>query len=118
MRSVKALLDAQPGHPNDAEIWGLIRDYGAVRFVHQARIQVAIATETLRHHPECGGADRIDCIKAALPSLKAALFGCLLERLLGWTNPQMSHMQAMTAAEIFNYLCVDVKILCAPEPSA
>ncbi len=113
VRQLDKLLDAQPGNPHDAEVWKLIRNYGIRRFIHQARIQVGIATETLKKHPELG-ADRLDQIKAAIPSLANALTGCIIECFLGWYFPQTTRIQAMAAAEIFNWLRVDVEDLCSP----
>jgi len=116
--SLHALLDSQPGNPRDRAISKLIRYYGIYRCLYQARIQVGIAAETLKEHPERGSSDKLDRINAAIPCLANALTGAFIELFLGWYYPEMTRMQAVTAAQIFDWLRVDVDELCAPERGA
>jgi hypothetical protein len=117
VRELDELLDAQPGNPHDAEVWALIRQYGIRRMIHQARVQVGIATETLKLYPE-RGTDRLDAIRAAVPSITNALIGCGVECIIGRAYPQTTHVQALAAAHAFNWLRIDVEELCSADGGA
>jgi hypothetical protein len=106
------LLDAQPGNPRDVEIWKLIKHFGLLRFLQQARIQIGIASATLQLHPEYQ-ADQLNRFKGTLVSLGIALAGCGCECIAVLFNPHTTRMQAVTAAEIFSWLHIDVEDLCA-----
>jgi hypothetical protein len=104
------LLDSQPGNPHDAEIWELIKDYGILRFLAQARIQVGIATLLLQERPDFE-ADQLERFSTALVNLRIALLGCCEESIASIFRPQTARMQALTAAHTFSWLCMDVEQL-------
>lgn len=105
---INGLLNAQPGDPRDAEVWELIKGYGLLRFWRQARIYVGIATQELARDD----IEELSRIKSALPSLGLALVGTVCECVVRLFTPQMTRVQAMTAAEIFSCLLMDMQNLC------
>lgn len=78
------VLSSAPGNPRDREAFALLSEYGLIRFMRQARM-LGIDTGALR----------------------IALAGCILERSVAQSAPQIERMQAFIAVQLFYWGYVD-----------
>jgi hypothetical protein len=107
-RMEHVLLQAQEGNPPDRTLCALIKSYGKWRFLRQVVVQVALAEEIFKQHPELPAQEH-ERIRSLFATISIAIIGIHLERIVQLRYPDMMRAQALVASKAFLFLRTDVE---------